>query len=115
MSKLSKANDGMLIYYCPGCKRHHGIYVDKEHKVNWDFNGDFDKPTFSPSVLVKEGHYMDGHTGDCWCDYNKKHPDNPAPYKCGICHSFVKDGKIEYLNDCTHELRGQTIDMEDED
>ena len=29
------------------------------------------------------------------------------------CHSFVTDGRIQYLDDCTHELRGQTIDLPD--
>ena len=29
-----------------------------------------------------------------------------------ICHSYVKEGKIIYLGDCTHALAGQTIPME---
>lgn len=28
-----------------------------------------------------------------------------------ICHSFVTDGKIRFLNDCTHDLAGQTVDL----
>lgn len=113
--KLTLTTDGMLLFYCPGCKRYHGIYTDKDRPVHWDFNGNFEKPTFSPSILVKEGHYIDGHKGECWCDYNKKHPDDKAPYSCGICHSFVRDGKIQFLSDCTHELAGKIVDMEDED
>lgn len=31
-----------------------------------------------------------------------------------VCHSFVRNGKIEYLNDCTHELAGQTVELLDE-
>ena len=34
----------------------------------------------------------------------------PRPF---TCHSFVTDGKIQYLNDCTHEYAGQTIELED--
>ncbi len=29
------------------------------------------------------------------------------------CHSFVKDGKIQYLKDCWHKLAGQTVDLPD--
>jgi hypothetical protein len=48
----------------------------------WTFNGDFVKPTFTPSILVRSGHYMEGHTGDsCWCTYNAEHSDDPAPFK----------------------------------
>ena len=28
------------------------------------------------------------------------------------CHSFVTDGKIRFLNDCTHEMAGETVDLE---
>ena len=27
------------------------------------------------------------------------------------CHIFIRDGRIQYLNDCTHALAGQTVDM----
>ena len=30
-----------------------------------------------------------------------------------VCHSFIKDGNIQYLNDCTHKLAGQTIEIPD--
>jgi hypothetical protein len=36
-----------------------------------------------------------------------------SPFKCGVCHSHVTDGKIQYLSDCTHELTGQTIEVEE--
>jgi hypothetical protein len=110
--KLRILNDGMILFWCKGCKSYHGVYVDKNKPVHWEFNNDYDKPTFNPSVLVKTGHYEDGHNGKCWCDYAKEHPDDDRLYKCGICHSFVRDGKIQYLNDCTHELAGQTVDLE---
>lgn len=44
--------------------------------------------TISPSVLVTM-------PGD-------------ASYRC---HSFVRDGKIEYLGDCSHAMAGKTVDM----
>ena len=95
---------------CPGCKGHHVI------NDLWSFNGDIDKPTFSPSVLVRSGHYAPHFKpGDnCWCTYNaeqEKKGEPLAPFKCTICHSFVRDGKIQFLNDCTHELAGQTVEL----
>jgi hypothetical protein len=28
-----------------------------------------------------------------------------------VCHSFVVDGRIQFLGDCTHHLAGQTVDL----
>jgi hypothetical protein len=27
-----------------------------------------------------------------------------------VCHSFVRDGQIQFLGDCTHALKGQTVE-----
>jgi len=32
-----------------------------------------------------------------------------------VCHSFVTDGRIQFLTDCTHALAGQTVDIPDFD
>lgn len=45
--KAIKANDGKILFYCQGCKCHHGV------TDSWQFNGDFNNPTFSPSILVR--------------------------------------------------------------
>lgn len=83
--RIGKDNDGQprYFFYCPGCKNYHMF------DGRWQWNGDMDKPTFSPSLLC-------GHT------VGRR------------CHSFVRDGKIEFLDDCHHELAGQTIDMVEE-
>lgn len=100
-----------LSFYCPGCKSNHHVQIAPASPA-WGFNGNYDKPTFTPSVLVRSGHYLPGHVGpECWCTYNVKHPDKPAPFECSVCHSFVVDGKIQFLSDSTHELAGQTVDL----
>ena len=33
------------------------------------------------------------------------------PRFSSVCHSFVTDGLIQFLGDCTHALAGQTVDM----
>jgi len=65
------------------------VYYTKDG-VRWTFNGDINKPTFNPSLLNHIEHN----------DYPK--------YRC---HLYVKEGKIQYLNDCTHKLAGQIINM----
>lgn len=76
---------GWLIW-SPGDNSH--IMFDER----WTFNGDFEKPTFTPSMLVN------AHI--------------PGAVRS---HFFVTDGKIRYLSDCDHELAGKTIDMVDVD
>lgn len=81
-------DNGMLTFYCPGCEMPHSF--DKR----WTFNGNLEKPTFSPSLLVRY----------TW-----------GPERIEMrCHSFVREGKIQFLNDCTHKLAGKTVDMEKE-
>jgi hypothetical protein len=33
---------------------------------------------------------------------------NPA---VPVCHSFVTDGRIQFLTDCTHAFAGRTVDL----
>lgn len=104
-AKLRSVQDGGVTFWCPGCQAPH--HVTK----GWAFDGNVDRPTFSPSVLVRSGHFIPGHTGPCWCSYNREHPNNPAPFVCTVCHSFVVDGRIQFLGDCTHALVGQTVEV----
>lgn len=78
-----KYNHTQYLYMCPGCKCEHAIAL-KSDGGNHDFNMDFDKPTISPSVLYSS------------------HP---------VCHSFIKNGMIQFLTDCEHFLAGQTIEL----
>jgi hypothetical protein len=114
-SKLRKAEGGMVLFVCPGCKFAHQVRVDPAFGSAWGFNGSGDAPTFTPSVLVRGGHYVNGETpGNCYCDYSKRYPDKePISGKCFRCHSFVTDGRIQFLSDCTHALAGQTVDLPD--
>ena len=114
--KLHRLDKYNIKFWCPGCQEAHVIPVRPEAVDNpsWTWNGDVEKPTFQPSILVTSGHYAKGHNKDtCWCTYNKEHPDDPAPFKCGICHTFITNGQIQFLGDCTHELAGQTVELPD--
>lgn len=105
--KVKKLNDNSFAWYCPACN---DLHVANQ---GWSFNDDYENPTFSPSFLVRSGHYASGNTNACWCTYNAEHTDNPSRFKCLICHTFIRGGKIQYLSDCTHDYAGKTVDMEE--
>lgn len=77
------------LFHCPGCDMLHEIW-DKQAKRGggWEFNGDFEKPTFSPSYLTRAPNFIN-------------------------CHSFIRDGMIQFLDDCHHALKGQTVPLPD--
>lgn len=112
-SKLFKIDDGkkpLLAFFCPGCESNHAF------DSRWQFSGDFEKPTFKPSLLVRGTKITEKgwQEVDEWKAAGK--PDrNGQPFDsvATVCHSFVTDGRIQYLNDCTHALTGQTVDMPD--
>jgi len=87
MSKVMEVvRDGVVeghMIFCPGCKSGHLF----DHR--WHFNGDLEKPTFDGSMLV-----------------NASDPETR-------CHSYVRDGMIQFVTDCAHELKGQTVALED--
>lgn len=102
--------EGPLVrFWCPGCAEVHAVPVGAG---GWQYNGNPDKPTLTPSILVRGGHYAPGYGGKgCWCDPD---PDGDDwGFKCQQCHSFVTDGRIQFLSDCSHALAGQTVDLEE--
>lgn len=97
---LKGANgDEFVTFWCPGCDHPHGPQVAGSKK--WAWNGERDKPTFSPSLL-------------CRADYGTaaQHGSHPRGGE-HVCHSFIVDGRIQFLGDCTHALAGQTVDIPD--
>jgi len=100
MSKRVTIQGGAVQFRCPGCGLLHRVPFDetayspadpKKNRPMWTFNGSETAPTLSPSLLVRCS------TGD---DFKKL-----------VCHSFIRDGKIQFLSDCTHSLAGQTVDL----
>jgi hypothetical protein len=81
MEKLMKRTDDAFVFYCPGCKGGH-MYDSR-----WTFNGDMDKPTFTPSLLYRGG------------ENNTR------------CHMYLTQGMILFLSDCSHELAGKTVEL----
>lgn len=95
-------------FKCPGCKHTHMVStVAYDNHPTWGFNGNVDSPTFTPSILSQYRH-PEGYS-----NANPAPMGYDGPYVTDICHSFVTDGSIQFLNDCTHELAGQTVPLAD--
>lgn len=89
-AKIHNMGSGDWAFHCPGCGYGHSFRVNSDAaRPQWSWNGSLDKPTFSPSLLC-----------------NKDFPESR-------CHSFVKDGNIQFLKDCHHKLAGQTVELPD--
>ncbi len=90
---LRNGQDNTLTWWCPGCDRSHAIKHGDGPGPRWTWNGNAERPTFAPSVLVTYPGPDAGRDG--------------APP--AVCHSFVVDGQMQMLSDCTHALAGQTV------
>ena len=92
-SVLGRFGKGVSMW-CPGCRCDHNIPLKEfgaKGRPIWKWDGDKEKPTFAPSILVT------------WTDGEGR--------KKRRCHSFIRKGQWQFLKDCTHELAGQTVDM----
>ena len=91
MAKVKEFGAGYILF-CPGCRTGHYFPVrpNKRDGVpgpKWRFEGTVDEPTFMPSMNITSARHR--------------------------CHSFVEKGKIRFLGDCAHDLKGQTVELPD--
>jgi hypothetical protein len=84
--KIYHLGENLYAFHCPGCHYSHAFEVPR-----WTWNGSFDKPTFTPSLLV-----------------NQFDPESR-------CHLIMTDGNIHFQADCWHELKNQTVEIPDWD
>lgn len=113
MSALSKvlrdAEGGRLHFWCPGCSEMHGISIGEGPGPRWGWNGNADRPTFTPSILVTWTVSEPPVTPENLEEY-RRCPWTQTKVK-KVCHSFVTDGQIQFLDDCTHALAGKTVPL----
>lgn len=87
--KLALGMPDEPLVWCHGCESLHRFNVNAPNAftgARWSWNGDAEKPTFSPSLVVESGVR---------------------------CHSFLRDGVWEFLSDCTHSIAGQRVPLPD--
>lgn len=96
-----------LGFWCPGCKKLHYYETPR-----WTFNGNYEKPSFTPSLLLKSGHYCNGQKHPPNCPYCNLAKEKGTETFCSVCHLFVTDGMIKFQSDCTHELKDKKVPLE---
>lgn len=110
---LREASDVRLLFWCPGCNMAHHIQHGEGPGPRWGWNGDINKPTFTPSILVTGRDLTDKGKADfeAWHTSGCPIPATGFESAPSVCHSFVTDGRIQFLGDCTHAMAGQTVDL----
>jgi hypothetical protein len=102
-SKLRRG-EGRYFHWCPGCREMHPL------PDSWQFNGNIDNPTFSPS-FKQEGFKVVRDAEGRWTgDWQRDAAGNCIPI---ICHYHIQNGQLMYCGDCSHELSGKTIPLPD--
>jgi hypothetical protein len=124
---------GQPAYWCPVCKHPHRVAVRPPFQPNrqWTFNGNYDKPTFSPSVHVYIDYASDAHfilarpgkrgtlkfeTAEAALAARPSDAWEPVAVGGGarretLCHVHITDGKIHILAD-SKKLGGKTLPLE---
>lgn len=79
-----------LLWWCVGCEQIHCCNVAglQAERPRWKWNRSTTVPTLEPSVLK-----------------------DPAKGATRRCHSFVRDGVVQFLGDSDHALAGQNVPM----
>jgi hypothetical protein len=85
-----------LMFVCPGCAsvgdKSTGLHIlpvnTNDKSPSWNFDGNLEAPTLTPSILTGRG------TSE-------------------ICHSFLRGGVFNFLTDSTHPLSGQQVPIPD--
>lgn len=90
VGKTEYEGNTTLWVYCPACKHAEQILVRSAttSRPSWEWNGDYEKPSFTPSVKITGG-----------------------PGYC--CHYYITDGQFRYQDDCSHDLKGAIVDVPD--
>jgi hypothetical protein len=103
--KVYQPVPGRIMFSCPGCKTAHEITVDGSR--GWTWNGDGNKPTVSPSILAKATRWLTD------AEYARAMAGEQIEPELQVCHSFIREGRWDFLGDCSHALAGQTVDIPD--
>jgi hypothetical protein len=81
----------VIVFYCPACGRCHpySLGEPKQGRPVWNFNGNWESPTFTPSLRVLH------------------------PYGATECHVNITDGYIYYHSDCPHSYANKVVPLQD--
>lgn len=94
VSQVLRRGVDRYFHWCPACEEMHPLF----DRAPWTFDGNLDKPTFSPSFKHEglRGVNVNGRwTGEWVRDINGKPVD-------GTCHYIVTGGMIQFCQDSWH-------------
>lgn len=101
VSSVLRRVQGGYAHWCPGCEEIH-VLPD-----GWTFDGNLEKPTFSPSFKYSGTRcvYVDGKwTGEFVKDADGKPADRQ-------CHYILTNGVLNFCSDCNHALAGKAVPL----
>ena len=90
----------------------HSVAVGEGSGPRWGWNGDVEKPTFTPSVLAQWDQWEPSPTTDDLSEKIKRGEIKQVQVH-KVCHTFITDGRVQFLNDCTHQYAGQILELPD--
>lgn len=103
--RLYDEEKGTYFFKCPAGHIHYiNTKVPNHMNAQWNFNGNIDKPTFTPSIDEKSGY----HVAECSEEDRKYYQEENLGYKC---HFVITDGYIQFCGDCSHDLKNTTIEL----
>lgn len=103
--RLYDKEKGTYTFNCPAGHIHYINTLIPNHKnAQWDFNGDVNKPTFTPSISEKCGQYV----AECDEEHREYYKKENLGY---ICHFIITNGMIQFCGDCTHDLKNTTVEL----
>jgi hypothetical protein len=97
-----KDEHGNVMFHCPACGCLHAVATNPGQPNAtgslWTWNNDLVRPTFQPSIFVRMR-----------LTANPKRPNAKPDI---VCHSFIRNGCIEFCSDSTHAFAGATLPLD---
>jgi len=93
-SKLRRG-ETQYFHWCPGCNEMHPL------PDGWSFNGDLERPTFSPSFSQTSTRYESYTEAGIGVGERTKF----------VCHYILTNGVLNFCGDSMHVLAGQSVPL----
>lgn len=102
VSKFLRRAEGGYSHWCPGCGEVH-LIPDR-----WSFNGNVDRPTFSPSVRITGKLTVKDEHGEWTGEWVRDAAGNTVD---DCCHYVLTDGVLNFAGDSLHSLSGKSVPL----
>lgn len=102
-AKLRRMSDAYA-HWCPGCQDIHRL------PDSWQFNGNVDRPSFTPSFKHSGYQVVKDANGKWTGEWVRDDRGNPVPE---VCHYTLTDAMLNFCADSTHALAGKSVPLPD--